>query len=155
LKPVVPPTGSHGEPPSRLIDDTLASAARNSPDGPDFVRSLGLKPSFHLTTGTFNLFVKDPTAFRLSGAFRCTRTASGAPRNGSERTPKPASLQSSRTLETNLTNLPRYATFCQTTISTANLKSKQRSAVARESLSRSTSLPPPRERRSKFVSKDR
>jgi hypothetical protein len=34
------------------------------------VRSLGLESAFHLTTGTFNLFVKDPIALRLSGAFR-------------------------------------------------------------------------------------
>jgi hypothetical protein len=34
------------------------------------VRSLGFSPEpFHLTTGTFNLVVKDRTAFRLSGAY--------------------------------------------------------------------------------------
>ena len=33
------------------------------------VRSLGFEPeTFHLTTGTFNLVVKDRIAFRLSGA---------------------------------------------------------------------------------------
>jgi hypothetical protein len=36
----------------------------------NFVRSLGFSPEpFHLTTGTFNLVVKDRTALRLSGAY--------------------------------------------------------------------------------------
>jgi hypothetical protein len=39
-----------------------------------------LNPTFHLTTGTFNLVVKDPIAFRLSGAFRYPGINSEAPR---------------------------------------------------------------------------
>ncbi len=41
-----------------------------------FVRKLGFEPSFHLTTGTFNLFVKDlKLGCRLSGpCSRCPLT---------------------------------------------------------------------------------
>jgi hypothetical protein len=48
-----------------------------------FVRKLGFEPSFHLTTGTFNLFVKDlKLGCRLSGpGFRCPGFNSEAPRN--------------------------------------------------------------------------
>jgi hypothetical protein len=74
-----------------------------------FVRSLGLKSSLNLTTGTFNLVVKDRSALRLGGTvfdfehqsfcsvvletccLHCARKA----------------------LETNLSNLLRAAALCQ------------------------------------------
>jgi hypothetical protein len=59
--------------PSRLIRHRLAYAkphARNSPDGPDSCEITRAITLVHLTTGTFNHFVKDPIALRLSGAFQ-------------------------------------------------------------------------------------
>lgn len=43
---------------------------RNSPDGPDSCEITRAITLVHLTTGTFNHFVKDPIALRLSGAFQ-------------------------------------------------------------------------------------
>ena len=65
--------GNYGELPSRLIRHRLAYAkphARNSPDGPDSCEITRAITLVHLTTGTFNHFVKDPIALRLSGAFQ-------------------------------------------------------------------------------------
>jgi hypothetical protein len=57
-----------------------------------------LNPSFHLTTGTFNLVVKDPIALRLSGAFRypeSLRGSSNRPRS-KLRDHRPTGLSASR-----------------------------------------------------------
>jgi hypothetical protein len=68
-----------GELPSRLIRHRLAYAkphARNSPDGPDSCEITRAITLVHLTTGTFNHFVKDPIALRLSGAFQVPQAIS-------------------------------------------------------------------------------
>jgi len=63
-----------GRPPSPPLETTgwpplAASLRKELPRMVYLVRSLGFSPeSFHLTTGTFNLVVKDRIAFRLSGA---------------------------------------------------------------------------------------
>src|SRR3954451_3632565 len=87
------------------------------------VRSLGLKPSFHLTTGTFNHFVKDPISTPPERRFSGTPAIAGAPRNLLSWRYRQSCLYSipnfrsglmpSQTPETNLSKLPRTAALCQ------------------------------------------
>jgi len=72
LKPVVCRRVVGRLPSPSLEKDGMATTRSFSEELPRMaylVRSLGFSPeSFHLTTGTFNLVVKDRIAFRLSGA---------------------------------------------------------------------------------------
>ena len=74
-----------------------------------FVRSLGLKSSFNLTTGTFNLVVKDRSALRLGGTVFDFELRS----NCSVVLETCCLHCVRRTLETNLSNLLREAARCQ------------------------------------------
>jgi len=113
LKPDVPPTGSHGELPFRLIDVTLASGARNSPDGPDFCEiTRALNPRF-ISRLARSTFCQRPDSIPPERRFQVPRNYPGLLESAPDRSPKPPSLKPSRTLETNLTNLPRVARFCQ------------------------------------------
>ena len=97
-----------------------------------------MNPSFHLTTGTFNLVVKDPIALRLSGAFRYPRTSPGLLESAPEQAPKPASHQAFRLLETNPIKLAQIAAFVNiagvipliTIISSNSLSSRQRTSAS-------------------------
>src|SRR6185312_3771031 len=85
---------------------------RNSPDGPDSCEITRAITLVHLTTGTFNHFVKDPIALRLSGAFQVPQ---GNPWSSSKLAvcfSTPADMRP-KPLQTNLSNLPRAAAFCQ------------------------------------------
>jgi len=108
LKPECHPTGSQG-------DRHTANNPDSRRDGIHrtaltyFVRSLGLESSFHLTTGTFNLVVKDRLRIppeRLVFDFR----PSGPDGRLVLETCCPLHPQA---LETNLSNLPRVAALCQ------------------------------------------
>ena len=108
LKPECHPTGSQG-------DRYTANNPDSRRDGIHrtaltyFVRSLGLESSFHLTTGTFNLVVKDRLRIppeRLVFDFR----PSGPDGRLVLETCCPLCRQA---LETNLSNLPRVAALCQ------------------------------------------
>ena len=72
-----------------------------------FVRSRGLKSSFYLTTGTFNLFVKDLIRSPPERRF------SGLPDFKPASSKLDVSLDHFRLPETNLLILPRHATACQ------------------------------------------